>query len=632
MRRALHSPSAVAPLGAAAVLLAARMLGEPLGLELPGAKAVLEATGATRSRAYELAGEVLEFLLTLERPLGRPAAAVEPEARTSEAEKITRDVLCFVMTHPGCVHGYGERQRYGDSFRRFVLELRAQHAGVPLDDFASYAEVPLGTLKSWLSMTLAEPSSEVPTDRGDDCPPSRGPSITAAHVATVLTAYEHWHGGFRDFCDHVQRELGVPWGRDTIAQVLELHGVRLARRRPGRSPDELALRGAFQTFFPGAQWVADGMSVPMAIGGGQTVVLNFELQCDTYSGAFVGISIRDTEDSAAVVESFQDGIATTGAAPLAELLDNKPSNHTEEVDAALGDTLRLRATIERPQNKAHVEGAFGLFSTTALPLELDLRASPRDIAAQVLGLVTATWARASNQRPRGDRGGRSRAQLYALDPTPEQIAEAQRAFEERRRRQDLARQTLEARQRPDVAAFLDEAFIRLELLDPERHVRLAISRYPFDAIVAGLAIFESKHRRGTLPDGVDARYLLGIVRNIDEQEEGQLIAETLLRLRRQARDITLARLERERAALCIPERHADEVLDDLIDRALLDPSALDRTFWLDALVSFVLAAPNEQRYARCDQATRKILATFRADPRNRHSAVRLLIQRLVPLA
>ena len=35
-----------------------------------------------------------------------------------------------------------------------------------------------------------------------------------------------------------------------------------------------------------------------------------------------------------------------------------------EVDAALGDvTERIRATPFRPQNKAHCEGAFGLFLT-----------------------------------------------------------------------------------------------------------------------------------------------------------------------------------------------------------------------------------------------------------------------------
>lgn len=126
-------------------------------------------------------------------------------------------------------------------------------------------------------------------------------------------------------------------------------------------------------------------------------------------------------------------------------------------------------------------------------------------------------------------------------------------------------------------------------------------------------------------------YLLGIVRNIDHEQEGLLVAENLLKWRRRARDFTLARLERERAELLGPERASDESLDNLIDRALLDDSALDRSFWLDALADFVVAAPDSQRDHRYHQAARRILATFRAEPRSRHQAVRFIASRLAPL-
>ena len=620
------------------MLLAARLLGEPLGLELPPAKAILAAAGVTRSRAYEAAAQVVDFSSRLEPRVGRPPVQTEPPPRPRDGEAVSRAVLGFVMGHPGCVHGQGERQRYGDGFRRFLVALRAEHPALSVEDFAASAAVPLGTLRSWLAATSSdsvaepsEPEAPAPTESANPLGGSSSSSLTTAHIDAVLAAYTGWCGSFRDFCEHVKGELGIGWGRDTIAHVLDLQGVRRPKRRGGRSPDELALRGAFQTFFPGAQWVGDGMSVPIVIDG-QAITLNFELQCDAFSGAYVGISIRDNEDSAAVIESFRDGIATTGAAPLAELLDNKPSNHTPEVDAALGDTIRIRSTVQRPQNKAHVEGAFGLFSTTAPPLELDLRAGARQIAAQVLGLITTTWARAMNHRPRKGRGGLSRAQLCATEPTDEQIAAARRALEERRRRQDLARQTLEARQRPDVRAFLDAAFERLELLDPERHVRLAISRYPLDPIIAGVAIFETKQRTGSLPDGVDARYLLGIVRNVHEQREGELIAEALLHLRRQARDIALERLTHERDALFAAAHLESDALPSLIDRALLAERALDRAFWLDALASFVADARPDERDARYREAARTIHATFRADPRRRQHAVRVLAERLVPLA
>jgi hypothetical protein len=247
----------------------------------------------------------------------------------------------------------------------------------------------------------------------------------------------------------------------------------------------------------------------------------------------------------------------------------------------------------------------------------------------VLGLVTTTWARAMNHRPRRGRGGSSRAQLYAIEPTDEQIATARRALEERRRRQELARQTLEARQRTDVRALLDAAFARLELSDPERHVRLAISRYPLDPIVAGIAIFETKQRTASLPDGVDARYLLGIVRNVHEHREGELVAEALLRLRRQARDIALERLSSEQVELHASNRPTRDILTAL---TLLCERALDRAFWLDALASFVAHASPDERDDRYRVAARIIHATFRAEPRRREHAVRVLAERLVPLA
>jgi hypothetical protein len=46
----------------------------------------------------------------------------------------------------------------------------------------------------------------------------------------------------------------------------------------------------------------------------------------------------------------------------------------------------------------------------------------------------------------------------------------------------------------------------------------------------------------TLPDGADARYLLGIVKNVAAQTEGEVLAELLSRNRIAARDRFLAPL------------------------------------------------------------------------------------------
>ena len=618
MNRVAQKLVEICPLPVAALLLLARQLGVHLALPVPDVAQILAATKTSRSSAYTLADELGELLPTLVPARGRPPKP--PPTSTDESETLTHAVLAYVMGHPACVQRGPVRQHYSDGFRRFVVELRAEHATLDLEAFAKATELPLGTLKDWLQGPGSPP----------DAPDPATPALTTAESAqmqTVLDAWSRWDGRFHGFCEHVRDELRVPFGHDMVARILEVHGLRRRARRDGRSPDESALRGAFRTFFPGAQWVGDGMQVPVVVDD-QRFTFNLELDVDAHTGAFTGVSVRREEDAAAVVEAFHDGILTTGAAPLALLLDNRPSNHTPEVDLALGDTLRIRATPARPQNKAHVEGAFGLFSQVLPELQLDTRTGAHVVASAFLGVVVQVWARTTNHRPRADRGGRSRAELYEDSPSDEQFEQARRELRETAERQELARRTLEARRRPEVLLLLDTHFARLGLLDPERHIRIAIARYPLDAIVDGIAIFEGKRLAKTLPDGVDARYLLGIARNIAAQAEGEHIARRLFELRLEVRDTMLASLVAARDAVCAGE----SVLNDCVDRALATQSPLARTFWLDSLANVIRARDHVQHASHFDAAARRIEATFAVTPRERHDAVRLLADRLVALA
>ena len=369
----------------AAVLLLARSIAERHELPRPTAAAILAATGASKSRAYELVAKLAAVLPTLVRAPGRPARPSLPSGAASEHTELTRAVLAYVMAHPGCVDRGAERNRYSDGFRRFVLDLHEQHLSVALDTVATAIAVPLGTLKDWLR-NPPEAVDEEPLETTAPVPCD----IRATHIQTVLVAWSRWGGSFLDFCAHVRRDLHVPFGRDLVRRILEVEGRRKSARRAGRqSQDEAALRGAFRTFFPGAQWVGDGMQVPVVVDG-QSFVFNVELNVDAYSGAFVGATISDTENSAAVVDAFTSGVTTTGAQPLALLLDNKPSNHTSDIDASLGETIRIRATACRPQNKAHVEGAFGLFSQVLPPLVLDSCRGAHALARSLLDIVANT--------------------------------------------------------------------------------------------------------------------------------------------------------------------------------------------------------------------------------------------------
>lgn len=585
---------------------------------------VLASAEVSRSRAYELRDAVLAVLPSLLRPVGRPPAPpreVAPDVTIS----LLRAVVTFMRAHPGCVvFGGAERHRYTDAFRHFALELREQHAGVDLDQFAEAIMVPLGTLKDWLGADDA--GENVPEEeelRVDVTPAS-------ARVQVVLSCWDTWRGSFSDFCKHVRDDQRIPFGRTQISNILFVHGKRRPQRRGGRSPDEHALRGAFETFFGGAQWVADGSPIAVTING-HRFVQNLELAVDTYSDGFVGASIRVEEDSAAVTEALADGIATTGEAPLALLLDNKPSNHTDEVLAALGDvTIPIRATPQRPQNKAHVEGAFGLFQQSVPPL--DVRAnSLQDLAQQILFLVVQTWARTLNHRPRADRGGRTRVELYDEPVTAEQIDAARAALEERRKKQELARTTLAARQDPTVRALLDDAFARLTLSDPDSNIRIAIARYPLDVIVDGIAIFEAKRRVGTLPAGADARYLLGIVRNLGDEREGIAVAEELLRARLAARDRLLAPLQQAcDAARADISDLRDRVLH-FTDLALAGERRVDRLFWLLAAAEEISLHAKADAAPLVGTAARRIHATRRVTYRERQEAVLVIVTHVVPL-
>ena len=83
----------------------------------------------------------------------------------------------------------------------------------------------------------------------------------------------------------------MPFVRDMVARILKVHGLRRRAKRDGRSPDESALRGAFRTFFPGAQWVGDGMPVPVVVDR-ERLTFTLELDVDAYTGAFAGVSVQ----------------------------------------------------------------------------------------------------------------------------------------------------------------------------------------------------------------------------------------------------------------------------------------------------------------------------------------------------
>ena len=295
----------------AGVLLCARTLAGQLALALPCVGEILAATGATRSCAYEIAREIGDLLPTLARRAGRPRAEPVP-APANEIAAICAEALRFVMCHPGCVRLGGERGCYGDAWRLFVISLRERHLDVPLCDLADAILTPLGTIEDWLRATpleaplRASDAKEPATDGENDAKISQ--------IETVLAAYRSWRGSFGAFCEHVRRDHRLELGKTLVASILFAHGARVPKRRGGRSRDEDALRGAFETFFPGAQWVGDGKALDVGIDGKPHRV-NLELVVDAASGAAVGVAVRDEEDSQAVTDVTDESLLKNELSP-----------------------------------------------------------------------------------------------------------------------------------------------------------------------------------------------------------------------------------------------------------------------------------------------------------------------------
>jgi len=622
----------VSPCVTAAVLLLVRSRSKQLGLpSLPVAQ-ILEATQAKRSRSYELMAQLAGLLPTLQRRPGRPTSPSAEPAPAGATQVVTQAVLAYVMAHPGCVHAGRTRAHYDDGFRHFVLELREQHAELELQAFAAAANVPLGTLKDWLTAPETGAAS-TPGTKGrhhEDLAFDGELSPLAPQLESIVLAWRTWRGTFLGFRDHIRNHLHICVGTTQLSNLLEVAGLRRRKRRSGRSPDEVATRGAFQTFIPDAQWVGDGTAISVVFEG-DCFNFNFELIADCYSDGFIGMAVTDTEDSVAVVSAFHDAEQATETNPIALLLDNRGSNHTEQVDEALGNTLRMRSTLARAQSKAHVEGGFGLLQQTLPPIVLPA-GPPREQARYLAGLVLQAFLRGLNHRPRRDRGGRSRADLHQERYTPEQVAQARAALEERYRKQRLAQQTLAARQNSETRHYLDKAFHRLQLTDPEGNVRLAIARYPLSTIVDGVAIFETKLRAGRIQPHEPARYLLGIVRRLAEEDDAFELADQLIDERLLARDALLTPLYAVRDAAMKAQLPTHETARQFVLLALETDVRLDRLFWLREAARLISHAPRHDRAALLHEASLRIHTTHRIPHRDRLAAFRYLVDRAVPLA
>jgi hypothetical protein len=580
---------------------------------------VLAVTGAGRSQAYALLPRLREAAAALVAPAGRPAS--EPSSASESASDeatvaVLRAVRDFLMEHPGAIAGSGERRRYSDGLRRFVVGLAAPGAvaeSLTVLQLADAVGVSLGTLKDWLRLPATSAAEE----------PTIEPAFESARpdIATILSLWPTWEGSFQDFCRMLRRDQRLTVGDTFVGNVLQAAGLR--HRKPRGRNDAPWSRDTWRKLFPGAQWLGDGTTIALSLDG-VWHVFNLEVISDPATNATVGIVATDTEDAAAVLAAFEHGEQTTGERPLAMTLDNKAPNLSAEVKAGIAPTELLRATPGRGQAKAPLEGSFGLFQQTAPPL-IVRGDTPRERARSYLALLFVIWAWARNGKPRAKLRGRSPAEAYAQDrPSEAQVAATKEHLAELRRREELARQTRAQKSDPVRRTLLAGALADLGIPDPKGHLAGSLARYGMDALLRAIAVFRARLERGTLPPDADhGRYFAGIVRNLDTRLDLERMGEHLLEIRLRHGDLTLAALNREMLALraATPAaQHAQAV----VDRALAADASIDFRFWTRAAASALAAMADP--VAQYRPLVRRVAASFATDRDRRADLIDALAQ------
>lgn len=571
----------------------------------PTTEEILQLTGSGKSQAYVMAARLRELLGALAGKPGRPGSEPAPQdVRLTVLSAVNEFLIC----HPGSAYCEEERSHYLDSFRRFIVGLvepGQPGEGLSVAQLSDASQIPLGTLKEW----FGRPATYEP-----ESPPAT--SLRQEHRHQILDLYQAWEGTLTAFGRCLREEHRLNYGDAAIRSLLQNAGLLQRKKSKSVTQD----RGSYQKLFPGAQWLGDGSTMKVhripVQWDGDTFLFNLEAILDVDSNALVSVDVSDSENEAAVLRAFQDGIATAGEAPLSLSLDNKPCNHTpaiEEATTEAGTTL-LPTTPFRPQSKAPLEGAFGLFKQ-CLPELILCGDNPRELARMVLLLVFSAWAMGRNGRQRKNLGNKSPIDHYlGSEPSAEQEAEARRYIEEQRRKQEAMRRTREERADPVKLEFIKQALSDLNIADPDHRIALDLAYYPRDSIADGIGIFQAKSQLGTVPSDADpGRYLRGIIRNAYDQAELSLAAEFHLQNRLCLRDLSLRGLVAADEEIRQSCSTAQEQLWASVDRALVAPTTIDYHFWALRSAEIISGATSAEQPSLYRSAAKRIAASYRAE-------------------
>lgn len=559
---------------------AAKELGVPADASM---SALARGAGSSRTYIYEVASRFLDAIEQVAsrapgRPRSEPSEEQGPPVRGMVLENQT---LRFRLERPdACIRTKAGRQEYSARFRRFVLERHDEWDG-PLGEFSRHVDVPLDTLRDWLEADRNGLAPAIP----DPKPPASVPVDATDLVRQIATLFAAWEGTTKAFIRHAASLFLLYPGQ--VARVLRILGCIRPYRR---SSSRFRYRGSTENLAPGSVLVSDGTVIGVAVIGQDSIVeVNWQGTVDQATGCHTAFVVTDQESADSLWEAHQRSCDFLGRAPLALLHDNKPCYDPCQDPTSIDrlffqPTELIAATLERPENKAIVEGAFGLFQQQVGDLLLIDATSPQALARSVVAEATRAWAAGRDHSPHPDFHGMSRRQVLAeFCPSPEQI-ERDRAFLRRlKARHEKAR-------RPHLyeesRLLLDHAFSKWGILekDPRGRLRTFLSAFCPEAIRRALALVAAKLRRGAIDREFLHRYLAKVVQSTQDELDLEVAEQELLDLcRLQATNLTRD-AQVDLAVLREQSLSPLELARAIAERAAHGALPVESRFWTEVLV------------------------------------------------
>jgi len=592
-----------------AVLTIARDIARSLevSVDAPLARSC-QAVGANRTSVYEQAGRVLASLEELAG--ARPGRPSEPEVTPSSgddptAQQLTIEILEHQLEHPGAMVRHRGRTHYSSGLRRLILAKQDRWTGT-LEAFAAAVRVPLDTLRDWLQRdreaTLGEPVAQAPA--------VAVPRDASELTRQVAEFWQVWEGPTRAFIGQAAGRFGLSTAQ--VARLLRVLGcIAPRRRKPPR------YRGETHPLSPGTMLVTDGKQLDVALTGSRRRThRTWQGIVDQTTGCDTAVVITAEECAAGAARALDRSLELLASVvPQGLLHDNKPCYDDAELrrQAEQCGTTMIPATPGRGENKAILEGAFGLWEQRVGTIRLDDTNTETLITSAVAECVRAYTA-GTNRVPRLEWDGRSRLDvLREACPSEEQRRRDALFLRQLKADHDPSRRRL-PKPNPVSAPLLNEVFRRLELLDrdPKGALRRYLSVCEPAAIRRAAAIVTARRESGALEERYLHRYLAKVIQNQQHELDLERAAEELFDLCRVEGQLWTEGEERDYQRLVNDGLSKDELLLVVAEHAAHAGLPVQTVYWTRKLMELLGSAMETVQTVK-----QHLVRLYEADPQRR---------------